>query len=485
MSISALTRLTPRKAFLLTILSAAALALSGQGNSPIAGIWVGDLKVQSSSITLVLNVTEENGKLKATLDSPGQGAMGIPVSSISFAKPKLKFESMAIRGSFVGELSPDGATIAGTWSQGGQKFPLSVERREGVPAPAMARPQEPKPPFPYAAEDVTFENKKAGIRLAGTLIVPKAASGGAASFPAAVFATGSGPQNRDEELLGHKPFLVIADYLARRGIASLRFDDRGVGSSKGKFETATTLDFADDVEAAFEYLASRPEVNKGAVGIIGHSEGGLIAPIVASRNPRVSFVVLLAGPGIAGEDILNLQGELIARASGSGEEEIARAKEINSILYGIAKGTGSAASIKAKAKKAYLDWADSNGALSAEERKAIRANADGMVAAIASPWFRSFLSLDPAPYLAKVGQPLLALNGSKDLQVPPAEDLAGIRAALGPGANPKNALVELPGLNHLFQRAVTGSPEEYGKIEETIAPEALQAIGDWILKLWE
>lgn len=472
-------RFTIKKALALAGLVLAGTANAGaQEASSLVGIWVGVLKVPAQSITLVFSIIEEKGALKGTIGSPDQGAMDIPLSVVSMKNGAIKLESAAIGAAFTGGFSAGGSRIDGTWAQGGAKFPLSLEKKEVVPV--VLRPQEPKPPFPYSTEEAVIENAKAGVRLAGTLVIPKTAG---KSFPAVVFATGSGPQNRDEELLGHKPFLVIADYLARRGIASLRFDDRGVGASTGDFSSATSLDFADDVEAAFEYLASRPEAKAGAVGILGHSEGGLLAPIVASRNARVSFVVLLAGPGLDGERLLFLQGAAIARAGGSSEAEIEGALAVNRVLYGLAKGPGEGAALAARVKEAYLGWLDSNASMKAEDRAQARRSADGAVAQLVSPWFRTFLRLDPAAYLAKLRVPLLALNGSKDLQVPPAEDLAGIRAALGAGANPKSALVELPGLNHLFQHAATGSPSEYASIEETFAPEALKAIGDWILGL--
>jgi hypothetical protein len=465
----------------LGLFTAIVLPLAAQTAPSIVGIWVGELKAQSQSLVLVINVSQESGELKATLDSPSQGAMGIPVSAISLDKDLLRVESKLIKAEFAGRLSSDGKKIDGSWSQGGASFPLVLEKKDS--APVQLRPQDPKPPFPYKTEEVAVPNRKAGVVLAGTLTIPA----GSGPFPAVAFATGSGPQNRDEELLGHKPFLVIADYLARRGIVSLRCDDRGVAKSTGDFAAATTIDFADDVEAALDYLASRPEAKKGAIGIVGHSEGGIIAPIVASRDAKVGFVVLLAGPGISGEELLYLQGKLIAKAQGASQADIADALAVNKILYGIAKGEGDATAVREKAKKAYIDWVDANPRMKADAKAMARQSADDIVAPVATPWFRAFLSLDPATYLSKVRQPLLALDGSKDLQVPAKENLDGIRAALtrvpSPGANPKNAIIELPGLNHLFQHAKTGSPSEYGKIEETIAPEALKAIGDFILSL--
>jgi len=449
----------------------------GSSGATLAGIWVGSLRVQSQSLTIVLNVTLEKGELEATIDSPDQGAKGIPVSAISLVGSKVKVESKRIKALLSGELSSDGLRIDGSWSQGGASMPLALEKKNA--APVLIRPQEPKPPFPYKVEEVAIAIEKAGVKLAGTLVLPA----GSGPFPAVVMVTGSGQQNRDEELLGHKPFLVLADYLASRGIASLRCDDRGVGGSTGEVAKATTLDFADDAEAAFEYLAGRAEIRKGAVGILGHSEGGLIAPIVASRNASVSFIVLLAGPGLRGEELLRLQSRLIAKAQGASEAEIESAARINEVLYAIAMEKGGEAKLRAKAEKAFRAWAKDEPSMKGLDRKAIESAADQAVAQLISPWFRTFLSLDPALYLSRVGSPVLALNGSKDLQVPADENLAAIEAALAlvpGGPDAKNAIVELEGLNHLFQHAGTGSPDEYARIEETFAPEAMAAIADWI-----
>jgi pimeloyl-ACP methyl ester carboxylesterase len=475
---------------LVGLMAIVALPLSAQNQgqdkgisgAEFVGVWVGTLAVRSQSLTLVLTVESDAGELKATIDSPDQRAKGIPVSALSLDGTKLRAEVSLISAVYTGELSSDKGKIEGTWTQSGMSFPLVLERKSA--APAVLRPQEPKPPFPYRTEEVEVENKKAGVTLSGSLVIPVTAGDKVSGeFPAVVFATGSGPQDRNEEILGHKSFLVIADYLARRGIASLRCDDRGFGKSTGDFAAATTLDFADDIEAEFEYLASRPGIKAGSVGIVGHSEGGIIAPIVASRNARVSFIVLLAGPGIPGEELLYLQGARIAKAQGASDADVARARSVNELLYGIAKGSGDAAEIAAKAKKAYLDWIEASATLTGAEKEEARSSADSVVAPLSQPWLRAFLSLDPRPYLAKVRVPVLALNGSKDLQVPPKENLAAIKAALGSDASAKSELVELPGLNHLFQHANTGAPDEYGKIEETFAPEALEAIGDFILGL--
>lgn len=458
-----------------------ALASSQQADSVAAlvGTWSGILKAGALSLKVEFSLRTEAGALAASLSIPDQGVKGLPFSSAAAEGKKLRLASASMQAAYEGALSDDGARIEGDWIQGGGRFPLTLGRGA---LPTLNRPQEPKPPFPYRTEEVAIENPAGGSRLAGTLTIP--ADGRAGGFPAVLMLTGSGSQNRDEEIFGHKPFLVLADYLARRGIASLRCDDRGVGGSTGELATATTLDFAGDAEAAFAYLASRPEIARGAVGLLGHSEGGLIAPILASRNPSVAFLVLLAGPGLSGVETLRLQAALIGRAQGASERDLAESAKVNARLYAIAAGPGDAASVRAELRKTYLSWLDGREDLSAADKAAASAAAEGVVGPLASPWFRAFLGLDPAAYLSKVGVPVLALFGTKDLQVPSKESAAGMRAALGAkvpgGPNRKNAVVELEGLNHLFQSARTGSPDEYGTIEETFSPDALKRIGDWI-----
>jgi len=475
------------------ITAAAVIGASGQspggGASSLAGTWVGAIKIGANSLATVLNVKDEAGKLSATIDSPDQNVRGIPVSKISLDGEKLRVESSAVAAVMEAALSADGKRIEGKWTQRGQSFPIALERGEAPAGPK--RPQEPTAPFPYKTEEVSILNSKSGVKLAGTLTIPSAPPGGAAgsggAYPALIMVTGSGAQNRDEEILRHKPFLVIADYLARRGIMSLRYDDRGVGGSTGDATNATTLNLADDAEAVLEYLASRPEAKKGAVGILGHSEGGIIGPIVASRNASAGFLVLLAGPGLVGEDLLYLQGGAIAKAQGASGKDIESAMALNRKLYGLGRKPGDAAALKAEAKLAFLEWARGNPALKGLGEADLNAAADQAIAPIFTPWFREFLGLDPAPYLAKVGVPVLGLFGSKDLQVPAKENMAAMKKVLGStakgGPSKKSLLVELNGLNHLFQTAKTGSPDEYGLIEETVSPEALRRIGDWILGL--
>jgi pimeloyl-ACP methyl ester carboxylesterase len=306
-------------------------------------------------------------------------------------------------------------------------------------------------------------------------------SEGAGPFPCAILITGSGQQDRDETLLGHKPFLVIADYLTRRGIAVLRVDDRGVGGSTGlsTLATATSADFATDVSAGLTFLKTRPEIDPKRIGLIGHSEGGLIAPLVAAARPNdVVFVVLLAGPGVPGDKILSEQSALIAAALGAPAAQVEASKPVNARLFAVIKAEADPAERKKK-----LDAVIAETAAQAPEGLRDKAKADltARLAPLSTPWFHYFFAHDPAPTLSQVRCPVLALNGSKDLQVPPKQSLPAIEAALKGGGNKDYTLKELPGLNHLFQTAKTGSPAEYADIEETFSPDALKAMGDWVV----
>ena len=444
-----------------------------QENWP-AGTWQGTLQFPGAELRLVFRISQNSdGSWTALLDSPDQGAKDIPTSKVVVENDRLLIESQIVAGGFSGKSNADFSEIAGQWKQAGLEIPLVLKKTDRVTGPA--RPQEPKKPYPYLEEEVVYDNAAAGIKLAGTLTLPP----GGGPFTAVLLITGSGAQDRDETVMGHKPFWVLADYLTRRGIAVLRVDDRSVGGSGGDFSTSTTLDFAGDVLAGIAYLKSRKEIDPGRIGLIGHSEGGLIAPLAAVKNPKdVAFIVLMAGPGIVGEEILLLQGKLIGKANGSSDSAIALDSEQQKKMFRILKEEKDPAAMEARLRQAMKE---TMAKLSAEEQKKLPPAAqEASLRMIMSPWFRFFLTYDPRPALRQVTCPLLAVNGEKDLQVPPAENLKAIAAALKAGGNAKFTVKQLPGLNHLFQTAQSGSPSEYAGIEETIAPAALQLIGDWI-----
>jgi fermentation-respiration switch protein FrsA (DUF1100 family) len=446
----------------------------------IEGLWLGTLQVQGGmELRLLFNISiSPDGSVNATMDSVDQGAKGIPVDVVTYKDGNLHLGIKSIRGTFDGTLKEDGNTIEGEWKQSELALPLVLSRVNETPD--TRREQDPVKPYPYNEEEVSYENEEAGVKLAGTLTTPKSEG----PFPAVILISGSGQQNRDEEILGHRPFLVLSDYLTRRGIAVLRVDDRGVGGSTGNFSQATTEDFAGDVLAGIEYLKSREDIDPARIGLIGHSEGGLIAPIVTVESPDVAFIVMMAGPGITGEEILYLQSDLISRAEGADNETLARNAALMKSIYSVVKEEENDTLAAEKLHKLIMDEVEN---MSEEEKKGsgfsedtLDAQVNAQVQNLLSPWMRFFLTYDPAPTLMKVKCPVLAINGEKDLQVPPEENLQAIEEALKAGGNRDYTVKELPGLNHLFQTAETGSPSEYARINETISPAALELIGDWV-----
>jgi uncharacterized protein len=458
-----------KKTALLIVFFVCAASAFGQD---ITGQWYGLMNVSTIELKVVFNISKTADGYSATMDSPDQEAKGIPATSVSFGQSVLKIENTKINFQFEGTLNKDNV-IVGKFIQGGQTYPLEMSR---TPFGAAARPQEPKPPFPYYSEDIKFVNERDKIELAGTLTLPR----NVGMYPVVVMITGSGPQNRNEELLGHKPFLVIADFLTRNGFGVLRVDDRGVAESKGDFKTATTLDFSYDVEAAVKYLKTRKEINKKKIGLIGHSEGGMIAPMVAARSRDIAFIVLLAGPGIPGDKLLLLQAELIGRASGVPEAALKQQLDINRGAFEIVKSSTDPAVVKDRLsvylKKAYSDALGPEKPAGYNGDDAIR----GPLSELSSVWMQYFILLDPAVFLSRVKCPVLALNGGNDLQVPPKEDLAGISSSLLKAGNKKVTTIELPKLNHLFQESATGLPADYGKIEQTFSPAALAQVLQWM-----
>lgn len=461
-----------RGSWLVAIVSLASAARAQR--SPTAadrflGNWVGTLATPSARLRLALTVTRDSsGTLTAVLTSVDQGNAKLP-AVVAIHGDTLVASMAAVQASYTAVLSAARDSLRGTFTQG-MPFPLDMARAAALPT--LARPQEPKPPFPYRTEDVRFESVP-GVRLAGTISMPP----GAGPFPAVVMVTGSGAQNRDEELLGHKPFLVIADYLARHGIASLRYDDRGFAGSTGNFAAATSADFANDAQAAVAFLRRQPGIAANRVGILGHSEGGLVAPIVAARDTSVAFIVLLAGPGVPGDSILLMQEELIARTSGVSQAAIDTNAAVNVRLFAAVKAARDSADAAARVS-AIVDRMVAS--VPADEQPSARSRLEMAARQVLSPWTRYFLAYDPRPTLRRVHVPVLALDGSLDLQVPPKQDLAAIDTALTQGGNRDHRVQLLPGLNHLFQSAKTGSPSEYASIEETFSPAALAIIADWI-----
>lgn len=460
-----------KKIILILLTCFFSLTLFGQD---ILGQWNGALKVQGTQLRLVFNITKTENGINSTMDSPDQGAKGIPTTTTSFENSFLKIRIANTKIDYDGILGKDNI-IVGTFKQGGQSFPMNLSK-EVIEKEKVVRPQEPIKPYSYYSEDITFENKKAGLSFAGTLTLPQKDG----VFPVVILISGSGPQNRDEELLGHRPFLVLSDYLTKNGIAVLRYDDRGIALSKGDFKTATSLDFATDVEAAIDYLKTRKEINIKKIGLIGHSEGGLIAPMIASKSKDVAFIVLLAAPGIQGDQILLRQQKLIGKVSGVSNEDLQKSEFTNKQVFEIVNKSTSIEQLKIDATK-YINQTLKDNPNSG--KPAGMSDDDFVklqVLQIANPWMCYFIKYNPAPALEKVKCPVLALNGEKDLQVAPKENLDAIKKALEKGENKKVTTIEFPNLNHLFQECKTGSLDEYATIEQTFSPVVMVEIVKWI-----
>ncbi|MBF6597869.1 MAG: alpha/beta hydrolase [Fermentimonas sp.] len=456
---------------ILLIVLFSSISLAAQD---ITGQWNGELKVQGIQLRVVFNVTSDNGELKSTMDSPDQGVKGIPTTATTFENTTLKITIINAGIEYVGTLGDDNI-IVGTFKQAGHSFPMNLSKEE-IEKEVIARPQEPVKPYPYYSEDITFENKEAEITLAGTLTLPNENG----VFPVVILISGSGPQNRDEELLGHKPFLVLSDFLTRNGIAVLRYDDRGTAQSKGDFKTATSADFATDVESAIEYLKSRNEINKKQIGLIGHSEGGIIAPMVANKSKDVAFIILLAGTGLQGDQILLSQQKLIGKASGISDEALQENELINRKAFDVVKESNSLEQLNIDLTNLLNQFLVDNPTTEIPQGVSSEDFVKLQVAQVTNPWMRYFIKYDPSPALEKVKCPVLALGGEKDLQVPSKENLEAIKKALSKGGNKKITIKELPNLNHLFQESNTGTPNEYATIEQTLSPIALNEILKWI-----
>lgn len=428
-----------------------------QSQAQIEGYWKGEMNVGVQKLETAFDIKAVENGYAATFDVPAQGAFDIPVDEVSFQNGQLQLKMNAMDASYSGTLKDSG--IEGNFTQRGMTFPLNLAKAEKKEQKKV-RPQDPQPPFHYQIEEVTFVNEKEGNTLAGTLTIPE----GEGPFPAMVLVSGSGQQNRDEELMNHRPFWVIADYCARHGIAVLRYDDRGVGGSDGEVKNATSMDFSYDAEAAFDYLRNRKEINATKVGILGHSEGGVINFMVSARRPEVAFLVSLAGPSVNGIEVLKEQQAAILRASGMTEEMVQFNGNANSQMFDIIETSNDREEADTLLRQLLKGWGYN------EELT------EQTVGQMASPWMYYFLRYDPTDAIVKTTCPALLLNGTKDLQVIASQNLPGYEKIIAEHGKTNLTLRELPDLNHLFQHCETGSPNEYFEIEETISPEVLEMI---------
>ena len=455
---------------LLTGVFQAWLANGQEDAEKFIGNWSGTIELPAMNVEMIFKISKDStNHLISKLDVPVQGARDLPVSETTNKNDSLILKVVMINGTYSGALNAENQLV-GEWRQNGVTLNLKLEKTDKITE--LKRPQTPQPPFPYHSEEVEYINPESGYKLAGTLTIPE----NARPCPAVILISGSGAQDRDETIFEHKPFQVIADYFTRNGIAVLRVDDRGVGGSEGNIRAATSEDFAGDVLAGIEFLKKMEEIDPLKIGLVGHSEGGIIAPIAANASPDVAFVVMMAGPGIIGKDILIEQSELLNRAAGMPESVVSQNLMIVKGIVDILLNETDSAKVLDRLQRTY-----SNGMypmLDDEKKKIV----DTRIAAVNTPWFRFFLAYDPYPTLALVKCPLLALAGEKDLQVPPDANLKAIGDALTEGGNKNFKTIKLENLNHLFQHCEKGTVAEYAQIEETIDPKVLEIMKDWI---WE
>jgi hypothetical protein len=441
------------------------------------GTFIGKMEVQGTEIELIFEflVDSSDQTQKCLLSIPKQGLRAHAADEVVQSDTNFTVVFTPFSAQYIGVRDAEGK-ILGTWQQGGYTAELNLEQTED--APLLNRPQEPKPPFPYEMMDLMIKNQASpDVELAGTLTIPK----GEGPFPLVVLISGSGPQSRNSELLGHKPFWVIADYLTRHGIAVFRYDERGIGASNGDFQAATTIDLASDTRAIVEYL-EKQDLPIANIGLIGHSEGGIIAPIVANESSAVQFIVLLGAPGVTGKEILLAQSALILEKDGTPQEEIARQIQFAESLYDLVLNTPEEEELDYEQLKeltrVFYDQAgqDLKAQYNTFERFYFTQSS-----VLSSNWMRFFIGYDPQPALLKLNVPVFALNGSLDLQVPPKDNLQAIQHALELAPTTEFELKEVLGLNHIFQSAKTGHPNEYAEIEETFNESVLQMIATWVL----
>lgn len=437
----------------------------------IIGDWKGTLEVHGAKLPLIFHFMEKEKQLVATMDSPMQGANGIPLDQVVLKNDSVKIKATALGMEFRGVFHDD--NIEGIFYQAGMEFPLLLVRQKLSEKKASVRPQTPRPPFPYETVNVVVKNTQQGNLLAGTLCTPSKSK----DIPVVIMISGSGAQNRDEELFNHKPFAVLADYLAKKGIGSLRMDDRGIGKSEVGKPNPTTADFSTDIASAITFLTEKGYKN---IGLLGHSEGGIIAPMVASKDKRVRFLILLAAPGIPISELMMLQNYALGKAYGLPKSILEQNVSLNLAMYNFIQNydDGNFEHDLKQFMTALFGRMYANK-LAKEKIESLVIKQQKV---IGSAWFRYFIKLDSQEYLKQIKVPILALNGSLDLQVTPKENLQGIRKALKKGANQLSTVKEYNGLNHLFQHAKTGLPLEYGQLTETISSEVLEDITIWIQK---
>jgi pimeloyl-ACP methyl ester carboxylesterase len=458
-----------RRVLLFSIILLAALAATASAQFPTAGRWEGAITIMGQALGISVEITGAAAAPKATIDIPQQGAKGLSLVNVRINDQLVHFELPAGPGIAVFDGVLSGEAIAGTFTQGGMKGTFELKKA----APAL-----PDTPPPYKEEAVQIVN--GGITLAGTLTLPPTAG----PYPAVILITGSGAQNRDEEVFGFKVFKLLADRLTRAGLAVLRCDDRGVGGSTGSTTASTTADFAEDTLAQVKYLKGRADVDRSRIGLLGHSEGGIVAPLAATRATDIAFIVLLSGPALTGEKVMLAQAEVVGRAEGRTPEQVKSNARVQQVLFAAARQNrgweDATLAVRAELRTAI-------GQLPEEQRKAIpdvermiSAQADSQIAFARSQWFRYFLDYDPAPTLARVTCPVLAIFGERDLQVPVESNRAVMQEIAKKAATPRFTIEVIPTANHLYQASTTGSITEYAKLKKEFAPGFVETLLAWL-----
>ncbi|RYD57700.1 MAG: alpha/beta fold hydrolase [Sphingobacteriales bacterium] len=470
--------MTRNKLFAFLLLGFSTTTVIAQ--SRLDGDWQGVLKVPGNELHVVFHIKDST----ATMDVIEQKAKGIAASGVIMKGDSVRI-NVAKLGAFYAGAIKSADLINGSWYQGGAALPMDIERGKELPAEVkLNRPQTPQPPYSYISEDVTFQNGDKSIQYGATLTLPN----GAGPFPAVLLLNGSGLQNRDGEILGHKPFAVIADHLTKSGYAVLRVDDRGTGQTTGPVTDVTTADFAKDANAALDYLQTRKEINKKKIGLAGHSEGGIIAQMLATSRKDIDFVIFLASPAIKIRDLMLEQNAAILKNKpGMTEEGLKEYLMLYNSVTGAVVASKSAPEVKAGVLAAVKQWIDVTdpeivlATIGVNDKNNWEGIGEQIAQNYLNAWTRYFLAYDPQPYLQKINAKVLALNGSKDVQVLSSSNLKGMEAGLAKSKS-KYTIKELAGLNHLFQLCIRCTVDEYGKLEESFAPVALIAMTEWLDK---